>query len=95
MVGGDFQNSLQLFVAYGYCMFKGDVCFDPSCVLVGMPNYANITFLELFVKPCIDWPKVMNEGPNYAIVLISEFCAGARCPPALAPSGVAATEVQS
>ena len=42
MVGGDFQKSLQLFVAYGYCVFEDDVCVDPypSGILDGRPNYA-------------------------------------------------------
>ena len=95
MVGGDFQKSLQLFVAYGYCVFEDDVCVDPSGVLDGRPNYANITFLELFVGPCIDWPKVMDEELDYATALLSEFCVGARCPPVLVPSEVATAEVQS
>ena len=90
MVGGDFQKSLQLFVAYGYCVFEDDVCVDPSGVLDG-----NITFLELFVGSCIDWPEVMDEELDYATALLSKFCVRARCPPMLAPSGVAAAEVQS
>ena len=44
MVGRDFQKSLQIFVAYGYCVFEDDVCVNPSGVLDGRPNYANITF---------------------------------------------------
>ena len=44
MVGGDFQKSLQLFVAYEYCVFEDDVCVDASGVLDGRPNYANFTF---------------------------------------------------
>ena len=43
MVGGDFQKSLQLFVAQGYCVFKDGICVDPSGVLNGGPNYAIIT----------------------------------------------------
>ena len=44
MVGGDFQKPLQLFVAYGYCVFEDGVCVDPSGVLDRRPNYANIAF---------------------------------------------------
>ena len=57
-------------------MFKDDVYVDPSSVLDGRPNYANITFSELFARLCVDQPKVMNEGPDYVIALFSEFCAG-------------------
>ena len=35
----------------------------------------------------------MDEGPDYATALLSEFCAGAGCPPVLAPSRVAVAEV--
>ena len=81
MVGGDFQKSLQLFVAYGYYVFEDGVCVDPSNVLNGRPNYANITFSELFAGPSVDRPEVMDEGPDYATALLSKFCTGARCPP--------------
>ena len=50
-MGGDFQKSPQLFVAYGYYVFEDDICVDPSGVLDGRRNYANITFSELFVRP--------------------------------------------
>ena len=56
MVGGDFQKSLHLFVAYGYCVFEDDVYVDPSGVQDERPNYANITFSKLFVGRCIDRP---------------------------------------
>ena len=79
MVGGDFQKSLQLFAAYGYCMFEDDDCVDPSGVLDGRPNYANVIFSELFVRFCVDQPEVMDEGPDYATALLSELCARARC----------------
>ena len=46
MVGGDFQKSLQLFVAYGYCVFEDDVCVDLSGVLDGRPNNVDITFFH-------------------------------------------------
>ena len=95
MVGGDFQKSLQLFVAYGYCVFEDDVCVDPypSGILNGRPNYANITFSELFAGPSVGWLKVINEGPDYATALLSEFCVGAGCPLVLVPSGVTVAEV--
>ena len=76
-------------------MFEDDVCVDPSSALFGRPNYVNITFSELFVGRCVDRSEVMDEGPDYATTLLSEFCAGARCPPVVAPYGVAATEAQS
>ena len=66
MVGGDFQKPVQLLVAYGYCVFGDDACVDPSDALDGRPVYTNITFSELFVLPCVDLPKVMDEGPNHA-----------------------------
>ena len=94
-MGGDFQKSLQLFVAYGYCVFEGDACVDPSGVLDWRPNYANITFSELFAKPCVDRSEVMDEGPDYSTTLLLELCVGARYPLALAPSGVAIVEVYS
>ena len=60
-----------------------------------MPNCANISFLGLFVRPCIDRPEIIDEGPNYASGLLSEFHAGARCPSVLAPSGGAKVKVYS
>ena len=66
MVGGDFQKSLQLLVTYGCCVFEDDVCVDPSGVPNERPNYANITFLELFAGPCIYRLKVMDEGPDFS-----------------------------
>ena len=66
MVGGDFQKSLQLFIAYGYCVFEDDVCVDLSSALDERPNYVNITFSELFARRCVDRPGVMDEGPDYA-----------------------------
>ena len=45
--------------------------------------------------PCVDRSEVMDEGPNYATALLSKFCARARCPPVLTPSGVATIDVQS
>ena len=76
---GDLQMSLQLFVVNGYCVFEDDVCVDPSGVLDGRPNYANITFSRLFVGPCVDRPEVIDKGPGYAVGLLSRFYARARC----------------
>ena len=66
MMGGDFQNPLQLLTAYRYCVFEDDVCINPSDAPYGRPTYANITLSELFVGPCIGRPKVMDEVPDYA-----------------------------
>ena len=73
---GGFQRSLQLFVVNGYCVFEDDVCIDLSSVLDGRPNYANITFLGLFVGPCADWLEVIDKGLDYAVGLLSGFYAG-------------------
>ena len=86
---------LQLFVANGYHVFEDDVCVDPSYASDGRPTYANITFSELFVGPCVDWPKVMDEGSDYMLPLFSEFCARATCPLVLALSRVATTKARS
>ena len=93
MEGGS-QKSLQLFVVNGYYVFEDDVCVDLSSVLDGRPNYANITFLELFSGPCVDRPEVVDKGPDYASALLPEFCARARCPPMLTPSRGASVKVQ-
>ena len=90
---GDFQKSLQLFVVNGYCVFEDDVCVDLSGVLDGRPNYANITFSEIFAGPCVDRPEVMDKGPDYAIALLSDLYATARCPLVLAPFGGAVVKV--
>ena len=76
-------------------MFEDNVRVDLSGVPYGKLNYANVPFLGLFSRPCIDRLKVMDEGPDYAIALLSEFCSRARCLPVLAPSGVVAVKVQS
>ena len=78
---GGFQRSLQLFIVNGCCVFEDDVCVDTSSVLDGRPNYANITFSRLFVRPCANHPKVSNKGPDYADGLLSRFYTKARCPP--------------
>ena len=83
---GGFQNSLQLFVVNGYCVFEDDVSVDLSGVLDSRPNYANVTFSKLFVGPCVDRPEVMDEGHDYSTALLLEFYAEARCPPVQAPS---------
>ena len=59
---GGFQRPLQLFVVNGYCVFEDDVCVDLSGVLNERPNCANITFLGLFVRPCVDLSEVIDEG---------------------------------
>ena len=74
-------------------MFEDDVYVDLSGVLDGRPNYANITFLELFVGPYIDLSEVMDKGPDYVNALFLELCAGARCPPVLTLSRGAAIKV--
>ena len=96
MVGGDFQKPLQLLVAYGYCMFEDVIYVDPSDAPDGRPTYAIVTFLELFVGPCVDRPEVMNEGPDYATApFFHSYVLGLRAPSVLAPSEVATTEVRS
>ena len=75
-------------------MFEDDVCVDPSGVLDGRPNYANITFSKLFVGPYVDQSEVMDGGHDYATALLLEFCVGVGCPLVLAPSGVVVAEVQ-
>ena len=66
MVGGDFQKPMQSLIAYGYCVFEDDLCVDLSGASYGRPTFANITFSELFVGPCVDSSEVMDEGPDYA-----------------------------
>ena len=95
MVGEDFQKPLQPLVSYGYCVFEDVVYVDPLDASNGKPTYANIKFSELFVGPYVDWPEVMDEGPDYVTAPFSEFCAGATCPLMLAPFGVATAEVRS
>ena len=90
---GGFQKSLQLFIVNGYCVFEDDVYVDLSGVLDGRPNYANITFSELFTRPCVDRSEVMDKGPDYAIALLSEFYVRARFPPMLMPFGGASINV--
>ena len=90
---GGFQKSLQLFVVNGYHVFEEDVSVDLSGVLDSRPNYANVTFSMLFAGPCVDRLEVMDKGPGYATALLSEFCAGARCPPMSAPSRGATVKV--
>ena len=66
MMGGDFQKPLQLLVAYGYSVFEDDICVNSSDAPYGRPTYANITFSELFVGPCVDRSEVVDKGPDYA-----------------------------
>ena len=65
MMGRDLQKPLQLLAAYGYCALEDDVCVNPSDDPYGRPTYANISFLELFVEPCVDRPEAVDEGPDY------------------------------
>ena len=78
-MGGDILKSLQLFAANGYCVFENNVCVNLSGVLDGRPNYAEITFSGLFVGPCIYRLEVMDEVPDYATALLSEFYARVKC----------------
>ena len=50
-------------------MFEEDVSVALSGVLDSRPNYANVTFSKLFVEPCVDRSKVMDEGSDYATAL--------------------------
>ena len=47
---GDFQKSLQLFVANGYCMFKIDICVNLPDVLGGKPDCANSPLPRFFAR---------------------------------------------
>ena len=67
MVGGDFQKPLHLPVAYGYCAFEDDVLADPSDATGGRPTDVIITFLEVFIEPCVDRSEVIDEGPDHVI----------------------------
>ena len=53
---GDFQKSLQLFVANGYCMFKIDICVNLPDVVGGKPDCANSPLPRFFARarcpPC-------------------------------------------
>ena len=51
---GGCQKSPQLFVINGYYVFEDDIYFNLLGVLDRRPNYDNISFLELFVGPCVD-----------------------------------------
>ena len=66
MVGGDFQEPLHLLVVYGYCVFEDDINVDQLDSADGRPTDAIITFLELFVRPCVDQPEVIDEGHDHA-----------------------------
>ena len=90
---GGFQSSLWLFTINGYCVFEDDVCADPSSVLDGRPNYANISFSGFFVGPCTGWPEVIDKGPDYTIGLLSGFYVGARCAPVLVYLGGATVKM--
>ena len=74
-------------------MFEDGVCVGPSGVLDERPKYANISFSGFFVGPCIGRPKFIDKGLDYAAGLLSGFYAEARCPPVLAPFGLATVKV--
>ena len=61
-------------------VFEDDVCVDSSGVLDWRPNFANITFSGLFVRPCTSRSEVIDKGPDYVANLLSGFYARARCP---------------
>ena len=92
-MGGVFQESLQLFVTYGYCVFEYNICANIPNVLDGEPDYANAPFSDFFVRACINRPEVLDWKPGYANSPFRRFFAKARCPPVLAPSKVAAVKV--
>ena len=90
---GGFQKPMQLFVAYGYCVFEYDICVDLPYVLDGKPDYANAPLSQFVARACVDRPEVLDGKPGYANSPILEFFTMARCPPILAPSRVAAVKV--
>ena len=51
---GGFQKCLQLFVAYGYCVFEYDIRVDLPDVLDGKPDYANAHISEFVARACVD-----------------------------------------
>ena len=67
MVGGDFQKPLKLLASYEDYAFEDDICVDPSDVADGRPTDTIIAFSELFVRPCVDRPEVMDEGFDYVV----------------------------
>ena len=90
---GGFQKPLQLFVAYGYCVFEYDICVDLLDVLDEKPDYANAPLLEFVARACLNRPEVLDGKPGYANSPFLEFFARARCPPVLAPSRIVAVKV--
>ena len=90
---GGFQKPLQLFVAYGYCVFEYNICVDLPDVLDKKPNYANAPLSKFVARACVDRPEVLDGKPSYANSSILEFFVRARCPLVLTPSGVAAVKV--
>ena len=43
-------------------MFEDDICVNLSSVLDGKPNYANVPLSELFARPCVSLPEVLDGG---------------------------------
>ena len=66
MMGGDFKKPLHLLFACGYCALEDDTCVNPLDATDGRPTDATITFLELFVEPCVDRSEIIDEGPDHA-----------------------------
>ena len=69
------------------------VYFGALHVLGGKPDYANAPLSELFARACVDRPEVLDGKPSYANSPLPEFFARAKCPPFLAPFGVAVVKV--
>ena len=62
-------------------MFEDDVYVDRLGVQDGMLNYANITSLKLFARPCTGQPEVIDKGHGHAVGFLLGFYAWAGCPP--------------
>ena len=63
---GGFQEPLQLFVTYGYCVFECDIFANIPNVLDGEPDYANAPLSYFFVRAYVDRPEVLDWKPGYA-----------------------------
>ena len=91
---GGFQKSLQLFIAYGYCVSERNICVDLPDVLDGKPDYVNASLSEFFVMAYVGRSDVLDGKPNCANSPLPKFFARARCPhPILAPSRAATVKV--
>ena len=95
MMGGDFQKPLHLLVSYGYCAFEGDVRVDPLDIADGRPIDAFITFLALFVGPCVVRPEIIDERLDHDVTpYVGVLCCGC-VPPKLLFSRVVTVEARS